>query len=494
MGEGRQTGDVISIIITMAQKLTGGKLTFQNPVLGGISDSQYLGKANSFYKIVGLDIFSTPGLILPAQGMKTLATIDEHSRFSIYATNGYLYVFSYTSGKIWEVTPGTEAVALVHTTVPTSGAVNCRGVCEYNGYLYWATESYLHRIPIGNAHVASWSTGLAQNWQAIAGHDPHVMAEVNGILYISTGNTIAQVDNATYTAAKLTLPYGYYANSLAKSGTDLVVGGVYASQAKVAEVFVWNTYSKSFSFSDPIQDHDITAMIEFDNTVLIFAGKSGRVYYLNGTKAELYMTLPYRTQPYPNFVIYPDAVCVYRDRLFVGVSDHSGAGVAGVYVIGQSAAGYPKVIAHQFPLNTASTISKIYSIKTSDVGNQFNLFAAYYDPLSTTYRCDKTDQSNRYTSSYIETKLIFPDYYNLSKLRYGWADYEGTIPANTSLDMLVKVNHGTTYTINGVIDTMRARVDFDLGSMEAKVARVKLQFNSSANAYPAIHQFGIKLD
>lgn len=479
----------------MSTKLLGGKLTYQNPVLGGISDSKYLGKANSFYRIVGLDIFSTPGLMIPSKAMKTVSTINEPIWFSVYGTNGYLYLFSHSTGKIWEIAPYTETVTLVHTTVPTSGGVFCTGACEYNGYLYWATEVYLHRIPINNAHVASWSTGLAQNWQVISGYGWHNMTEVNSILYITTGNAIAQVDNSTFTAAKLTLPYGYNANTLTKFGTDLVVGGVYTGMAKVSEVFVWNTYSKSFAFSDQIQDHDITAMVEFDNTVLIFTGKSGRVYYLNGTKAELYMTLPYRSPTYPNMYVYPDALAVYRNVLYIGVTDHTGQSPrsSGVYALGKSMPGYPKVLALQHPLHATVMDQHVTSLKTTDATNQFNLFATYYNPADTSYYCAKTDQSNRFSAPYIQTKLVFPDNWNLSRLRYGWADYE-SLPDNTALEMSVLYNHATTLTATATVDTMRSRVDFDLGSLEAKVAQIKLSFTCSADLGPTVHQFGIKLD
>lgn len=491
----------------MAKQKLGGKLIFNNPILGGLSTNKYIGKANSFHKIVGLDIFSEPGIITPAQALKEETTVNEKA-IILCSSNGAQYFFSQSSGKIWMREYSTGTYTLVHTTVPTSGDASCFGVCEYNGYIYWATATYLHKIASGNATASTWSTGMTQNWQAITS-SVHPMVEVNSVLYIATGNTVAQVDNVTFTASKLTLPYGYSTTCLCKFGTDLVIGAQYTNSNKFAQVFVWNTYSKSFSYSDEIQTSGLEAMVEYYDTVLIFAAKTGEIYYLNGTKTSIWYRLPYvqryRSTPpiYPNLTVSTFAVTAWRNLIYVGVTDYifDNDPMSGVYVLGSFDNTFPqKTVALQHPLavydaNGYPKLNQVINdVKMVDGLNKLTLFVTFYDRETSTYKVNVTDYSNRYTKSYIDTRLVFPDNYNLSRFRYGWADYE-TLPANTAVDLKVSSNHGAYGSaVTKTDDTMRSRVEFDLASLEAKVAQFRLDFTASGLYGPKVHQFGIKID
>src|SRR3990167_11384966 len=139
-------------------------ILFQN--FNGISDSLWRGLKDSFYKCVGLDIHSNPGSITVNQKL-TLdsgATVTDFCRTSVSASNGYQIWFSYTSGKIWaRASSGTWTLA--YTTVPAAGNAGCLGAAEYNGYIYWATQSRLHRIAIADVD-GSWTAGqVDDDWQ-----------------------------------------------------------------------------------------------------------------------------------------------------------------------------------------------------------------------------------------------------------------------------------------------------------------------------------------
>jgi hypothetical protein len=128
---------------------------------GGIAESIFQGPPNSVAEAVGLDLHSVPGEIrvnqAPVKASSTVVT--EFCKVSIALSTGQVLFFSSSSGKIWlEGSPYT----LLDTTAPTNGSAGCSGACEYDGYLYWATQNYTHRIRIDK--IATFSTDKEENW------------------------------------------------------------------------------------------------------------------------------------------------------------------------------------------------------------------------------------------------------------------------------------------------------------------------------------------
>src|SRR3990167_3051890 len=114
---------------------------------GGLSDTEHSGPKNSFFRSVGIDWLSEPGRIKVHQKLtkNSGATIDAFCKFAVSASNGYTFWFSNTSGKIWaRAAAGTWTLA--YTTVPGAGAAGCLGAKEFNGFIYWATQSRLYRV------------------------------------------------------------------------------------------------------------------------------------------------------------------------------------------------------------------------------------------------------------------------------------------------------------------------------------------------------------
>jgi hypothetical protein len=131
--------------------------------LGGIADSDYQGSKNTVAKMVGLDIHSTPGLIKVNQklSLDSGTTVTEYVKVAIACSNGHTYWFSSESGKIWD-RDGSGNWTLCYTTVPGSGDAFCLGAREYAGYIYWATQNGLHRIPVSK--VDNWTDGAEIDW------------------------------------------------------------------------------------------------------------------------------------------------------------------------------------------------------------------------------------------------------------------------------------------------------------------------------------------
>lgn len=144
-----------------------GKVLLQSFNSGGVADSKYSGIKNSWARLIGWDLHSKPGLLQVNQKMTkdSGSTIDQFCKVAVDCSNGIRYWFSATSGKIWQEKNGTYT--LDYTTAPAVGGAACLGAYEYQGYIYWATEKRLHRIPIDNSKAdgsSAWTTNAAPDW------------------------------------------------------------------------------------------------------------------------------------------------------------------------------------------------------------------------------------------------------------------------------------------------------------------------------------------
>jgi len=148
----------------MAKKSREGVILIGNFNASGLSYSRYSGNKDSFYKLCGLDLHSEPGILKAAQRLVRETTPPtEFIKCQVASTNGRTYHFSADTGKIWEETGGTYTLVL--TTTATAGEVKCLGAYEYQGFIYWATQSRLHRILATDAEGATeWGTNKALNW------------------------------------------------------------------------------------------------------------------------------------------------------------------------------------------------------------------------------------------------------------------------------------------------------------------------------------------
>lgn len=168
------------------------QIILENPSLGGLADSGYLGPANSMAAMVGLDVHSEPGIIKVNQRLvkDSGATVDVRINKIVSCTDGSVYLFG-DSGKVFKRdSAGTYTTARV--VAPATGGNNIVGALEYDGFVYYATQNKVGRWQIGTAwssandNYATFSFGNANF---------HQMTIQNLVLFIGDGNFIAQVDN-----------------------------------------------------------------------------------------------------------------------------------------------------------------------------------------------------------------------------------------------------------------------------------------------------------
>ena len=335
-----------------------GIFHLENFNLGGLAPSKWSGTENAFYKIVGWDLHSTPGLLKVAQKLTkdTSTTITALCRARVSSSNGAQYWFSYTDGKIWEHTSG-GTWRLVHTTTPAAGTAGCFGAIEYQGYIYWATQSRLHRILVSEADDNDWSTDAVEDWATFTITETafHPMLIQNQVLFIGDGNYVAQVDAGVFTADALDLKTPLRVKSLGKLFTDLLIGTYVADNVTETEILRWNTWSVSFTNSDPLPEIGVNAFLHFDNFVLAQAGVRGNIYFYDGVKLEPYKKIPGDYSPTAYGEVYPTAVGRLGELVLFGFSNGSGNPAdQGVYQFGRYDRDYPYVLDMPYPISERS--------------------------------------------------------------------------------------------------------------------------------------------
>jgi len=305
-------------------------LSVDNFNMGGLADSKFSGPPYSLYKLVGFDLHTTPGILKVAQKLTkdSGTTVDEFVKCMVVSTNGRTYHFSSTSGKIWERdTAGNWTLA--YTTVPGAGTAGCLGAIEYHGYIYWATQSELHRILASDAEgAAEWTTNAdaGADWPetfTITDTEFHPMVEQNADLYVGDGNYLAMVDSAdVFTADALDIASPHRMKCLGKIGTDVLIGTIIDDNVNKSQVFRWNTYSVSFTTSDEIDEVGINAFIPGDNVVYVNAGIRGNIYVYDGEKLQLFMKIPgeYSSTDYGR--VNPNAAANFNGKILLGFSKY----------------------------------------------------------------------------------------------------------------------------------------------------------------------------
>jgi hypothetical protein len=465
---------------------------------GGLADSKWSGVTNSFYKMTGVDPHSSPGLLKVAQKMTKMSgtTVDEYCKERVVSSNGRIYFFSSDSGKIWEIdTAGS--ITLVLTTTAAAGEVKCLGACEYQGYIYWATESRLHRILASDAEgAAEWAANKALNWATFSKTDklfhPMYINTGNQVLYIGDANVVAQVDAGTFSDEALDLQIPYRVKSLGQISTDLLVGTWVSDTVTQTQIFRWNTWSVSFTSSDTIPEVGINAFIPTDNFVIVQAGLAGNLYSYDGSVLKLYKKFPgeYSVTKYGS--VNPSAVGNLNGEILMGFSNGSGNPAdCGTYRLSRYDSKYPLILDFPYPISeraSAELVTTNVEIGAIAVSG-FNVYISWKrtipgDTPTYTYGIDKLDYSNKLEKAYIETRVMHiqrEEFSTVDSVVFAYNE----IPASCDLDIYLSKNYGAYALMDHDLDTDRLTITGDQGD-EVTTLQVKLTFTVSSNTAPSI--------
>jgi len=450
---------------------------------GGLSDSKFSGILGSFYRCVGIDAHSEPGILKVRQALvkESGSTVTADCRVAIAVSSGETFWFSYTDGKIWRRS-STGTWLLVYTTTAAAGAHGCLGAIEFDGFIYWATQSRLHRIAIGSIATAqNWTDNASEDWQTFTITDTefHPMIIQSLKLFIGDGNYVAKVAGATgahaFTADALDLKAPFRVKTLIDYDIDILIGTYVADTVNKTEVIRWDTVSTSWTNSDQIDETGINAFIRDDNFVYAQAGKHGRIYFYNGKDLIPDKRIPGDWSPTQTAEIYPQAVATHLTIPVFGLSNASGnPALQGVYSFGSYSKNYNKVMDLSFPVSAGLSGVQIGAILA--VGADLLVSWKY----GATYGVDALDWSFKYASAYIETMVLTPAQirHSLKTMKNIFINYV-VLPTDTAIAITYKKKHEPT----GYVDALEEVTDSKAMQIKTKdgvipdVAAAQLRFD-----------------
>lgn len=376
-------------------------IAVQNVNLGGISESAYQGSENSVASSTGIDLHTDPGIIranyrmlLKSGGVTN--PVNELVKAIVDCSDGNAYLFGST--QIWK----RDSSGVYSREVNGVGGGAVRSACEYNGYVYYATAAGLGRWQIGTA----WSTrnDSFAVLQTSAYHPMHVQ---NGILYIGDGYFVSQVEANTFTSNVLDIDNIYTITALHQLADDLIIGTRISDKPR-CNVFVWNTYSSSWSGVQEIPESGVNAFVVTDSSILVQAGDRGAFYSWSrdrvlGTIVSRFKRIPGTYNSSNKGSVYSGAAENFFGLPVFGFSGTTGTPAkCGVYSLGGHASNFPYVLNLEFVLSVSSggqydsiEIGAIRCVGT-------NLLVAW--KYGTDYGVDEIDFTTRGTGV-IETKV-----------------------------------------------------------------------------------------
>ena len=277
-------------------------------VLGGFSETYYLGSKGSFNCSLGID----PDYPIPGQTKSSGAIMPiGYSKFSGEGLTGYpkwiltnpknnkTYVYSTTNFLSYDSALAVETVL----ATPTSGAGN--GAEYYNDYIYLATPTDISRYgalsgtpsmtnnvwtgaTLGTKTALSNTTYPSLSGTPIPNHpmfahtdDSLYVGDVvdgRGVLHMITTTSAGVDDGSAYLV--LYLPFGCYPTGISNMGKDIVVGCIQTSSDTTisqgeAKLFVWEiTNADGFYQEVGLGDPFVTAIKNINGSVYVWSGSA----------------------------------------------------------------------------------------------------------------------------------------------------------------------------------------------------------------------------
>jgi hypothetical protein len=322
---------------------------------GGIADSDYAGTENSVSEAVNCDIHSESGIVKCNQALvkESGSVITDFITASVPCSNGSTYLFGDT-GKIYERS-ASATYTHVGTASPAAGAAGILAAEEYDGYVYYAMEQRLGRFLIPIAEVAPT---LQSSWATFGVGDTeyHPMRVLNLVLYIGDGHQVAQVDSGTFSANALDIQEPLRISALGHIDTDLLCGTTVGANIMKSQIVRWNTWSVSFSVSDPIPEVGVNCFIDSDNIVIVNCGTKGNFYIYDGAQLSLYKKLKGDFTLENKAKVLTNATFNFNGMPLFGFSKVNGsAALLGVYSIARTNRNYPYVLNLEYTISTGNT-------------------------------------------------------------------------------------------------------------------------------------------
>lgn len=452
---------------------------------GGIADSDYIGAENSVAEAVNLDIHSESGLIKCNQALvkESGSTVTELIQARVACSNGSTYLFGDAGGIYEREANGTYTKR--GTAAPTAGAIGILAAEEQGGFIYYAMQSRLGKFTVPSAGSA---LTLSSNWATFSITDAlfHPMIRLNQVLYIGDGNRLAQVDADVFSSNALDIEAPLRISSLGNIDTDLLIGTYVSSNVLKTQIIRWNTWSVSFSISDPIPEVGVNAFLDADNIVLVNAGTKGNLYIYDGAQLEPYKQIKGDHTGTNKVKVLPNAVYNFNGMPLFGLSQVTGEGtLLGIYSFHRTNRNYERVLNLEYTISTGNkTNIKIGAIVPVSA-DQFLVSWVDNTSGSAVYGVDIVSLSVKATGYFI-TRVMYVNRQIGSVWGHAYAPYR-SLPSGTQIDIYKNIdNAGFGSAEATTTDDERNLVATDAHLGDAHTIQTKTVLTPSGSASPEL--------
>ena len=318
---------------------------------GGFSDDRFLGVRDSFKYAKGIEIRKNP------HTMKLAYAVDKDSASTIVdlvnamvtiKSTGDIIAFG-NAGNIYRKAAGTGAWVKVYTQ---SGTPNILNGIEYNGYLYWFTAGYVHRL-IVSAIDEDWSSGSTPelNYKTFTNGNTiaHPAIELNNQLYIGDGKHLAELSSAgVFTGNKLPIFADEYIRSITFGGSMMRLFSRKSDKVEGSQKYFWDGTSLAYN-----------ERVEFRQAVHCAISNGGDDFVIAGKRPIIYNATGYQWQPLKRLYgisdaqscyLAPNAIDMYEGLLVFAPAESGTNSIGrGVWTWGQWDYKYPTSLNYDFP-------------------------------------------------------------------------------------------------------------------------------------------------
>lgn len=286
-------------------------ISFSNLVLGGIDLTPWGFVDNAAAAMMGVDLYSVPGVAIPGPELFEIGGIPTTSRVvkilfargpdsSGFMVQCYLFTNDQSNMKVYKFElPGAYGIGSVTATLVKTVSGSCRGAEYYNGKIYYIVEEILYSISEDDAaDESTWTTITtvqdlgADNLSSYT----YPMVIVEDQLYIGGGNFVSRITTShTYDSKVLNLPDHFTITAFQEWADQLLIGTMvtqpfapYNLFFNKAKLFRWNTTGDSWDHSVEVNEYIISAIGIQNGVPIVFTSYPGTVYQYGGQSISPY--------------------------------------------------------------------------------------------------------------------------------------------------------------------------------------------------------------
>lgn len=466
---------------------------------GGVLDDPTEQSSNGFQEIVGIDIFSNPGVLRPSPAFSnetSTAVVALITAIDNFDGDGTDKLYGFDGSKVYKRTTTTWSVD--RTLSGTTALTDTPTMLKWNGAIYYATKNDVGRLT-GTTYDDDYLTTVLSGTLPAQDAAWKPMKGFLDKLFIGDGRYVSSINtSAVFTAQELVLPLGNRIRQIEiindrlalACGGDSATGG----DPSKSTVFIWDGVdTKPEAIIEVNTVGGSQALKTIDNVLFLFARNTAPpapagidIYYYNGADFELFKTIRNAPGETDSVRMYSNAVENFNNDLLFGTSIDSGSGqLHGIWKLGRIRNGQGRVLTLASTLPSAEE-SNVVIGAVKVFGNQY--FASYKE--GSTYRV-AASSTTAMADGYIKTQYYEIDQSSFSGLVKGVKIFAKPMPSNTSITVLYDITDSGTYTSLGTISSTNQN-DILYGIYK-RVDRIqfKLYFTSSSQTFPEVFKIEV---